>query len=94
MDQSRGYDAGSDGSPHVAADAVPPTGIPATVATDADCERRPAGRVGAKPKVQNSVPIDIHLSHSENYVICSDGGPALTAYFTVPPFGWRDPGPV
>jgi hypothetical protein len=41
----------------------------ATVATDADCERRPAGRVGAKPKAQNSVSVDIHLSHSENYVI-------------------------
>jgi hypothetical protein len=41
----------------------------ATVATDADCERRPAGRVGAKPKAQNSVPVDIHLSHFENYVI-------------------------
>jgi len=40
-----------------------------TVATDTDCERRPAGRVGAKPKAQNSVPVDIHLSHSEDYVI-------------------------
>jgi hypothetical protein len=41
----------------------------ATVATDADCERRPAGRVGAKPKAQNSVPVDIRLSHFKNYVI-------------------------
>jgi hypothetical protein len=41
----------------------------ATVATDADCERRPAGRVGAKPKAQNSVPGDIRLSHFKNYVI-------------------------
>jgi hypothetical protein len=41
----------------------------ATVATDADCERRPAGPVGAKPKAQTSVPVDIHLSHSENCVI-------------------------
>jgi hypothetical protein len=48
-----------------------------TVAIDADCERRPAGRVGAKPKAQNSVPVSIHLSHSENCVIRSNGGPAF-----------------
>jgi hypothetical protein len=41
----------------------------ATVATDADCERRPAGRRAAKPKAQNSVPVDIRLSNPENYVI-------------------------
>jgi len=41
----------------------------ATVAADADRERRAAGRVGAKPKAQNSVPVNIHLSHSENYAI-------------------------
>ena len=40
-----------------------------TVATDIDCERRPAGRVGAKPKPQNSVKVNIHLSHSEYCVI-------------------------
>jgi hypothetical protein len=36
-----------------------------TVATDTDCERRAAGRVGAKPKAQTIVPVNIHLSHSE-----------------------------
>ncbi len=41
----------------------------APVAADADCERLEAGRVAAKPKAQNSVPANIHLSHSENYAI-------------------------
>jgi hypothetical protein len=38
----------------------------ATVAVDTDCERRPAGSVRAKPKAENSVPVDMHVSRFEN----------------------------
>ena len=54
----------------------------ATIATDADCERRPASRLGAKPKGQNSVPVD-SAEPLRKLVISSDGGPALTACFAV-----------
>ena len=47
----------------------------ATVATDADCERRPAGHMGAKPKAQNSVRVDLHMSHFEIMSPEPDGGP-------------------
>ena len=60
----------------------------ATVAADTDCERRPAGSVRAKPKAENSVPVDIHVSHFENYVIRPTGTRALIRCLVVPPFGW------
>jgi hypothetical protein len=64
----------------------------ATVATDTDCERRPAGSVRAKPKAENSVRVDIHVSHFENYVIRPTGHagvdkvPRCAAFQMV---GWR-----
>jgi len=60
----------------------------ATVVTDADCGRRPAGRLRAKPRAQNSVPVSIHLSHSEIMSYDSNGGSALTACFVVPLTRW------
>jgi hypothetical protein len=57
-----------------------------TVATDTDCERRPAGRVGAKPKAQNSVPVNIHLSHFRILCHLIDWR-GVDSVITVPPFG-------
>jgi len=64
----------------------------ATIATETDCERRPAGSVRAKPKAENSVRVDIHVSHFENYFIRPTGHtgvdkvPRCAAFRMV---GWR-----
>jgi hypothetical protein len=56
-----------------------------TVAVDTDCECRAAGRVAAKPKAQSSVPVNIHLSHSE-YCQLIDWRTGVDSVVTVPPF--------
>jgi len=56
---------------------APPEAGLARVAANTDCEHRPAGSVRAKPQAENRVPVDIHVSHFENYVIRPTGTPAL-----------------
>jgi len=77
MGQSRGYDGRKSRTDtrSAAAGALRTAIALATVATDADCERRPAGHMGAKPKAQNSVRVDLHMSHFEIMSPEPDGGP-------------------